>query len=260
MDFKKIPIKLYGLLALVIALAIAAGILFGRILVNHSFVVSYAKGIYQPAKEEGLLTLNAPESYLPYYNLGNVAFEKEDYNSAIGYYTRALSLYPVGQKECDIRVNLALSMCYSIDFENLSTKESLDSAQVVLYKARDILLTNNWATEDGVGHRDDDAQQLKEDIDRMLEQLQNPNGDDSQNDPDQDEKEDHDDGDNSDDSDKSNNQSEKEKRQKDKLDKNKKDALEERKQDQDFLDKYGNYGDGDNAAEIGGNGGSSKPW
>ncbi len=259
MDFKKIPVKIYGLLALFLALTIAAGILFGRILVNHSFVVSYAKGNYQPAKEEGLLTLNVPESYLPYYNLGNVAFEKEDYNSAIGYYTRALSLYPVGQKECDIRINLALSMCYSIDFDNLTTQDSLDSAQVILYKARDILLTNKWATENGAGHRDDDAQQLKEDIDRMLEQLQNPNGDDSQNDPNQDE-EDKDDGENSDDSDKSNNQTEKEKRQKDKLDRNKKDALEERKQDQDFLDKYGSRGDGEDAAGIGEKGGSYKPW
>ena len=180
-------------------------------------------------------------------------------NSAIGYYTRALSLYPVGQKECDIRINLALSMCYSIDFDNLTTQDSLDSAQVILYKARDILLTNKWATENGAGHRDDDAQQLKEDIDRMLEQLQNPNGDDSQNDPNQDE-EDKDDGENSDDSDKSNNQTEKEKRQKDKLDRNKKDALEERRQDQDFLDKYGSQGDGEDAAGIGEKGGSYKPW
>lgn len=58
MDFKKIPVKIYGLLALFLALAIASGILFGRILVNHSFVVSYAKGNYQPAKEEGLLPQN----------------------------------------------------------------------------------------------------------------------------------------------------------------------------------------------------------
>jgi tetratricopeptide (TPR) repeat protein len=259
MDFKKIPIKIYGLFVLALVLAVTAGILLTRILVNHGFVTAYAKGDYQVEKEECLFTVNVPESYLPYYNLGNVAFEKKDYNSAIGYYTRALELYPLGHKECDIRINLALAMCYSIDFENLSTQESFDTAQLILYKAKDILLANNWATESGADHRDDDAQQLKEDIDRMLDMLQNADGDGDTDQRDHETEKDDTDGDNSDDKDNSNNQSEKEKRQKDKLDKNKKDAMEERRQDQDFLDKYGSYGDGNDANGIDGRG-SYKPW
>ena len=259
MDFKKIPIKIYGLIVLVLVLAVASGILLTRILVNHGFVTAYAKGDYQVEREESLFAVNVPESYLPYYNLGNVAYERKDYNSAIGYYSRALELYPVGHKECDIRINLALAMCYSIDFDNLSTQESFDTAQLILYKAKDILLANNWATESGAGHRDDDAQQLKEDIDRMLDMLQNSDNGDNEDQRDHDMEKDKENGDNSDDKDNSNNQSEKEKRQKDKLDKNKKDAMEERRQDQDFLDKYGSQS-GDGANGIGGGGGSYKPW
>ncbi|WP_029232413.1 tetratricopeptide repeat protein [Butyrivibrio sp. VCB2006] len=259
MDFKKIPIKIYGLIVLAVVLAVLAGILTTRILVNHSFVKAYNKGDYQTQKEESLLVGNVPEGYLPYYNLGNVAFERKDYNSAIGYYNKALERYPVGKKECDIRINLALAMCYSIDFDALTTQEALDTAQLILIKARDILLENNWATDNGVGHRDDDAQQLKEDIDRMLEQLQNKNGDQSQDDDENAQQKDDNKGQNSDGSDQSKNNSEKEKRQKDKLDKNKKNAMEERQKDQDFLDKYGNYGNDENGNEVGG-GGSYKPW
>lgn len=268
MNKKKVPLRVYFILLITLIFMISSGVLFTRIISNHLFVKAYAEGEYKKEKEERLLTINVPESYLPYYNLGNVAFEEGEYTTAIGYYTQALSLFPMGQKECDIRINLALAMCYGIDWENMNSQESVDTALLVLYKARDVLLENDWATEDGVGHKDDDAQQLKEDIDKMIEQLKNQQGDDSQDNQDsQDDKQD----DSQDPQDQQNDggesQSEKEKRLQKELEEEKKDALENRTEEQDQLRKWGKYnneGDetGDSGNEEGGvgGGGKTKPW
>lgn len=266
MDLKKVPLRVYFILLVALIFGISSGILFTRVISNHLFVKAYAEGDYQKEREERLLKLNVPESYLPYYNLGNVAYENKEYASAVGYYTQALNLYPVGQKECDVRINLALAMCYGIDWENMDSQEDVDTALVVLYKARDVLLVNDWATEDGEGHRDDDAQQLKEDIDRMIEQLQNQQGDDSQDNQDQ-QDENQDNSQDQNESDNSGSQSDREKRLQKELEGEKKNALEERSKEHDELKKWGNYnGNGDeesgsdaNGAGAG-DGGRVKPW
>ena len=134
-NLKKIPLRVYFMLMMTLILGIAGAILIVRIITNHQFVTAYAKGEYLVEEEATLLSLNVPESYLPYYNLGNVAYEGGDYNSAIGYYSHALALFPVGQKECDVRINLALSMCYSIDFQHLESQDKVDTALLILYKA-----------------------------------------------------------------------------------------------------------------------------
>ena len=270
MDFKKIPLRVYFILLVALIFGISSGILFFRIINNHLFVKAYAEGEYKTEKEEGLLKLNVPESYLPYYNLGNVAYENGDYASAVGYYNEALSLFPYGEKECDIRINLALAMCYGIDWQNMDSKEDIDTALVVLYKARDVLLVNNWATEDGEGHRDDDAQQLKEDIDAMIEKLKNQQGDQSQDNQDQqDNKQDNSGQQDNSQSEDDKSQSEKEKRLQKELEGEKKDALDERSKNQDDLKKWGSYSDGqggdkkdgeDAGSGYGGGGGRYKPW
>ena len=269
MDFKKIPLRVYFILLVALIFGISSGFLFFRIINNHLFVKAYAEGEYKTEKEEGLLKLNVPESYLPYYNLGNVAYENGDYASAVGYYNEALSLFPYGEKECDIRINLALAMCYGIDWQNMDSKEDIDTALVVLYKARNVLLVNNWATEDGEGHRDDDAQQLKEDIDAMIEKLKNQQGDQSQDNQDQqDDKKDNSGQQDNSQSEDDKSQSEKEKRLQKELEGEKKDALDERSKNQDDLKKWGSYSDGqggdkkdgDQVGAGAGGGGRYKPW
>ena len=74
MDKKKVPLRVYFILLIALILGISSGILFTRIISNHLFVKAYAEGEYKKEKEERLLKLNVPESYLPYYNHGNVAF------------------------------------------------------------------------------------------------------------------------------------------------------------------------------------------
>lgn len=256
---KKIPLKAWVMLALAIVFAVISVVLGVKIITNHSFVKAYNDGDYLTDKEESLLVMNAPESYLPYYNLGNVAFEKRDYNSAIGYYTKALSLLPTGHKECQVRINLALAMCYSIDFEHLQSQEKVDSALVILYKAKEILLQNGWAKDEPEVGRDPEAQQLKEDIDRMIEALKNSQGD-SQNDDNQNQQQDQQDQ-NSGDEQEDTGGSDKEKKMQEKLEKNKKDAMEERKQTQDDYDKWSDHGDGGSESDGStGGGGVQHPW
>ena len=269
---RKIPLKYYFIALIGIIILIVAIMLGTRLYTNHSFVNAYNNGEYETEAEEKLLKMNFPESYIPYYNLGNAAYKKGDYNSAIGYYNQALQNYPPEDKDCLIRINLALSLCNTIDFYDLDSQEKIDTALFILYKARDILLENGCATEEGDGHNAD-AQQLKEDIDAMIEKLKNPdsasNSDQPQDQPPQE----------NDDSDSSSGGSggnDKEKKIQNELEENKKGALEDRKDQQEDLEKWSDHiggsedgsggttdgdglgGDGNN--EGSGSEGKNNPW
>ena len=269
---RKIPLKYYFIALVGILILIVAIILGTRLITNHSFVNAYNKGEYETEAEEKLLKMNFPESYLPYYNLGNAAYKKGDYNSAIGYYNQALQNYPPEDKDCLIRINLALSMCNTIDFYNLDSQEKIDTALFILYKARDVLLENGCATNEGDGHNAD-AQQLKEDIDAMIEKLKNPDSNGGSDQPQDQPPQDDNDG-NSSGSSKGGN--DREKRIQNELEENKKGALEDRKDQQDDLQKWSDYiggdedsiggdddsdGSGGNGDEEGGSsGGKNNPW
>lgn len=259
---KKIPLRFIFTTLMAVIICAVGVIILTKVVTNHSFVKDYNNGIYQEDREKTLLVLNAPESYLPFYNLGNVAYKRGDYPSAIGYYNKALSLFPTGRKDCRIRINLALAMCYSIDYAGINSQEKIDTALFTLYKARDILLENGCAKDgEEVGH-DRDAQQLKEDIDRLIEELQNlkeqennNSGEDEQQ-PQQGQSDKNDSADNT--------PSDKENRMKDKLERDKKNALEDRKETQDNLEKWSKYfGEGDEDVGSGDGGddaGYTRPW
>jgi tetratricopeptide (TPR) repeat protein len=170
---KKFPFKTVLLGLITVALFILAATLVWRLAVNHSFISDYKRQVYASDKEDQLLKMNSPESYLPYYNLGNVSYKNGDYNAAIAYYNKALENDPPKNRECLIRINLALSMCNTIDFYHIDSKEKVDTTLIVLYKARDILTEKGCASEEGHDGHNADAQQLKEDIDRLIEQLEN---------------------------------------------------------------------------------------
>ncbi len=246
---KKIPLRVWFALIMGLVLLLAAGSMIYRLYINKSFINAYGAEDYDTAREEKLLFANFPEGFVPYYNLGNAAYKKGDYNLAVSRFGSALTQHPTGDKDCLIRINLALSLCNTIDFYNLDTQEKVDTALFVLYKARDVLLENGCATEEGDGHNAD-AQQLKEDIDRMIERLKNP---DQSNQGDQDQ--DLGDNNDSDDGSQGNNEnpSDKEKRIQNELEKNKKGALEDRRDQQGDLDKWSDYigGGGDDDGDSG---------
>lgn len=75
-----------------------------------------------------------------------------------------------------IRVNLAFSMCHTIDFDHLDMEdqEAVMQAVTLLYQARYVLTEHECASEP-VGSDDGhftDADSLKHDIDEMLQKLQ----------------------------------------------------------------------------------------
>lgn len=120
--------------------------------------------------------------YIFIYNTGNNRYERMDYAGAIESYEQALAAHPPHFKECSVRVNLALAMIYNMG-EAWAAPENVENSIQTLMAAREILLEDECATEEGDGHSEP-AQQLKEEIDKLLEQLQqqqNPNPDDSEN-------------------------------------------------------------------------------
>ncbi len=154
---------------------LAVGLYLGiRYFMNQKFISAYESGNYETETELKLTNLNLVEDYLPYYNLGNVAYQEEDYTRAIAYYKQALEMDPPKYKECPIRINLALSLIKRIDFNDLSTEKKLNNAIQTLRTARTILTAHECAgpVEDD-GHSPE-AEQLKHDIDDMLDKLQNP--------------------------------------------------------------------------------------
>ena len=242
-----------------IAILVVGIFLTSRLVTNMMFLRAYNKGSYDIEAEQKLLKFNFPESYLPYYNMGNAAYNQGDYNAAVGYYTEALKQHPTEKKECDIRVNLALSLCNTINFYNLDTQEKVDTALFILYKARDILLEKGCATDEGEPGHDPDAQQLKEDIDRMIEKLKNPDDNNGNNGDQQQNSSDNSDSDSNEDS----KPSDREKKVQNELEENKKNAMEDRKDQRDSMEKWGNYiGGGTEGDEEGGYGSefNNSPW
>ena len=167
-------------LAVGITLLAAGGFLLYRYLQNERFIRDYRRGIYEDAIEKELLNFNIPESYVPLYNLGNLAFRDGDYAAAENYYIQALDAHPRhltgDDASCDVRVNLALSICYQIDFERIASEADAAEAIERLREARGYLTEDGCANpEAGVydGHNAE-AEQLKAEIDAMIEMLENP--------------------------------------------------------------------------------------
>ena len=120
--------------------------------------------------------------YIFIYNKGNKLYERMDYAGAIEQYQNALDAHPPHFKECSIRINLALAMIYNMGPE-FAAPENVESSIQTLMEARDILLEDDCATNEGDGHSEP-AQQLKEEIDALIEQLQQQQNSDNSDDSD----------------------------------------------------------------------------
>ncbi len=167
-------------------LLIIMGIFLGvRFILNEIFKSRYNKQVYSEKYIEDLTGINFPESYLPYYNLGNVHYQNGEYDDAIANYKTALEISAShrGHKECDIRVNLALAMLAKIDWQGMSGQKDYQRAIRQLKAARNVLTEEGCANPDDPNGHDADAEQLKADIDKILEQMQK-NSDSSDSDED----------------------------------------------------------------------------
>ncbi|SFQ16594.1 hypothetical protein SAMN04487928_12150 [Butyrivibrio proteoclasticus] len=253
---KKIPIKYLTMLIISVAVVAISFSAIVRVFVNKGFVVSYEQGIYDTSKEKTLFFMNFPQGYIPYYNVGNVSYQQGDYVSAISYYYDALRLNPKEPWDCQIRINLALALCYTIDFDNLDSEEKIQNALSVLYQARGVLIEHGCAEDKGENGHNKDAQQLKDDIDKMIEKLQK-NGSGGRED-DQEQKESEGEEEQKQSGESSN--SSKQKQQQQALEQNKKNAMQERQEEIDDLDEHKKYSgqNSDNGDPEGGNGESGE--
>ena len=138
------------------------------------------------------------EPWVEPYNLGNSYFKQKKYEKAIEEYDKVLDQKRLpDDKECDVRINKALSMVIPIDTDNV-TKENRQSIIELLEKAMDVLSEEGCATDDGDGH-DEDAQTLYDEIKEYKEELEKQeeeekeseeNGDGDSNDQSQDQQDD----------------------------------------------------------------------
>lgn len=219
-------IKMILIDILSVILILTAILLSVRFVLNKVFQSQYDKGIYEYGTEKALTVLNINEGYVPYYNMGNVDYKNGDLHEAIANYNKALSYNIPSGKECDIRVNLALSMCYTIDFDDLEDEASRQNAINTLKAARNILTAQGCADPVGTAGHDEDAEQLKQDIDKMLEELGSEPDPPQEND---DQSQDQNNSGNDDNQNKKSGQDQKEKDLKEELEKQQRESQEERR-------------------------------
>ena len=175
--FDKFIAFLRGALRVVsIAVAVIGILIIIRSAVNALFLYNYDHGSYQTIAEYTVDNIAVGENYVIPYNLGNAEYQRRNYEKAIPYYWEALSKkMPETEEECKVRVNLALSMCHTIDFDNLDVTDpdAVMQAISVLIEARYVLTEKGCASEP-VGSYDghfENADKLRNDIDEMLQYL-----------------------------------------------------------------------------------------
>ncbi len=142
-----------------------------RFLINYNYYSNFDSEDFKPDDLKALLIGNISESYVVYYNRGNIEFENGNYEAAINEYHNALDRNPSEKKECKIRINLAFSMLKTLNFNDIGTDEKKNNLINELERVKKVL------TEDGCAHENDndghnsDAQQLKNDIDKFIKEL-----------------------------------------------------------------------------------------
>ncbi len=163
--------------ALILACALAAAGLFllTRCLINKAFLADYKMEKYAEMPEALLVPIPIGENYVAPYNVGNAKYQNGDYESAAQFFYLALQKEHPDEKDCPIRINLALSLLHGYSFDTMDTKdpEQVEEALGVLYTARAFLTENGCANkESGVfdGHSAE-AEKLKRDIDEMIRKL-----------------------------------------------------------------------------------------
>lgn len=140
-----------------------------RYIYNEVVISCCNRGDYSISTEP-LSALNLGESYIAHYNQGNIYYKSDKFEDAIESYKKALEQNPPEDKECSIRINLALAMLGTMA-EDYSTEENVEASLETLKGARDVLLERGCAANDTDGHNKT-AQKLKDEIDEIIKQLE----------------------------------------------------------------------------------------
>lgn len=115
-----------------------------------------------------ILILGYPvgQAYVKSYNTGNDLYNAGNYEEAILEYKKALNNFVMHDKQCQIRINYALSICNLVEI-NEKDQDSIKSAIEKYEEAINIL------TKEACDTHNEDALQLKLDIEAEIERLKN---------------------------------------------------------------------------------------
>lgn len=152
-----------------IVLIICFAALLASYIANEVMISNYENGKYT---ENGLSVLGFMEPYISHYNRGNVLYQSENYEEAINEYENALKNNPPHDRECLIRINIALAMIAPINVEEIS-ESNINDVIATLEEAKNVLIEHGCANRDDDNGHNKDAQTLKNDIDKFLEELKN---------------------------------------------------------------------------------------
>ncbi len=179
---KKVLIAIY-----IISILFTLKLLYSFTL-NNVLISKYEKGEYNTNQAEKLTYFNFPQSYVAYYNYGNVLYQNGEYEKAINNYELALNGGVSKDKRCNIRINYALAICKTVQIDE-KDQESIKNGIKIYETAINVL------TEDGCANKNDNnghnskAEKLKKDIQKeinRLKKLQNDQSSDNSEENDED--------------------------------------------------------------------------
>lgn len=160
---KKIFIGVYVILLLV------CGNLVFNFIYNSVVVYAYNHTDYKVSMSP-ILMFNWSEPYIAHYNQGNLYYKDGSYAEAVDSYYKALEYDMPQERECSVRINIALALLKTLG-DDYAAPDNVENSLQTLYAARDVLLEEDCATETGDGHSET-AEKLKEEIEAIIKQLE----------------------------------------------------------------------------------------
>ena len=144
--------------------------------INEIVIYNYNNKIYNNNLIKTLYIFNITERYIPYYNDGNLYYMNNNYKEAENKYTTALKKHPPKKRLCDIKVNLSLSK-----IKQINPNENKNDIINKLEEIKQILLEDNCASLSGTTGESNDAEELKQEIEKLENEIKNGNGDNNNN-------------------------------------------------------------------------------
>ncbi len=161
---RKVLIAVYIILILITLKLVYSNV------VNSILISKYNKGEYSEEQAKALTILNFPQSYVAYYNYGDILYQKGEYEEAIKQYEKALKGNPPEDRECSIRINYALAVCETVKV-NEKDQESIKSAIETYENAINILTEKGCANKNDNNGHSQKAEKLKRDIQNEIDRL-----------------------------------------------------------------------------------------